>query len=308
MTARRVLALLVAGLLLAACSGDGPEAERTTTTRAVAEAPSGRGRVGPFTVLDGAATERGDLMTGIPIAPGSVLIGPTFPDVGDLRGGFEALLLVVGNPVAVYNHYLDYAAGLGMRAGSGGGCLYGFGSTTCARRVIDPADGEALSVYVQRRPVDGGYVSHAALHYEPPGTVDPHDAGPIATPTPTSVPPVVKLPAQVPAPSADRWSTLLAPNGPELATVEGTQLAGPPGLCPCGPTGWSAVLRVDRPVDAVIAAYARELGVTQPSIRPGRGAGGARVADLGLVPGGIVQLRTVTDRRGSWLLVAVSGG
>jgi hypothetical protein len=308
MTARRVLALLVAGLLLAACSGGGPEAEQTTTTRAVGAAQPVDGRFGPFTVLGGAATERGELTTGIPIAPGSVLIGPTFPDVGDHPGGFEALLLVVGNPVAVFNHYLDDAAALGMRAGTGGGCLYGFGSTTCARRVIDPADGEALSVYVQRRPVDGGYVSHAALHYEPPGTVDPQDAGPIATPTPTSVPPVVELPDRVPPASDADWSTLLAPNGPKLETVEGTQLAGPPGLCPCGASGWSAVLRVDRPVDAVIDAYARQLGVLQPRIRRGHGTDDARIADLGLVPGGIAQLRTVTDDRGSWLLVAFSSG
>jgi hypothetical protein len=243
----------------------------------------------------------------MPIAPGSALIGPTFPDAGDHPGGFEALLLVVGNPVAVYNHYLDDAAGLGMRAGTGGGCLYGFGSTTCARRVIDPADGEALSVYVQRRPVEGGWVSHAALHYEPPGTVDPQDAGPVATPTPTSVPPVLTLPKDIPA-ADTAWSTLLAPNGPKLETVDGTELAGPPGLCPCGATGWSAVLRVDGPVDAAIDAYARQLGVQRPKIRRAHGSAGARVADLGLVPGGIAQLRTVTDRRGSWLLVAFSLG
>jgi hypothetical protein len=211
--------------------------------------------------------------------------------------------------VAVYNHYLDDAAGLGMRAGTGGGCLYGFGSTTCARRVIDPADGEALSVYVQRRPVEGGgYVSHAALHYEPPGTVRPEDAGPVASPTPTSVPPVLQLPARVPPVSSTGWSTALAPNGPKLETVEGTKLAGPPGLCPCGASGWSAVLMVDRPVDAVIDAYARQLGVLQPKIRRAHGSGGARVADLGLVAGGIAQLRTVTDRRGSWLLVAFFSG
>jgi hypothetical protein len=151
-------------------------------------------------------------------------------------------------------------------------------------------------------------VSHAALHYEPPGTVDPQDAGLVAAPTPTSVPPVLTLPKQVPAASGTGWSTLLAPNGPTLETVEGTKLAGPPGLCPCGATGWSAVLAVDRPVDAVIDAYARQLGVTQPKIRRGHGAADARVADLGLVPGGIAQLRTVTDRRGSWLLVAFSSG
>jgi hypothetical protein len=268
-------------------------------------------RVGPFKIDGGAATQRGDLTAGLPIAPGSVLIGPTFPDVGDHPGGFVALLLVVGNPVAVYNHYLDSAAGLGMRAGTGGGCLYGFGSTTCARRVVDPADGEALSVYVQRRPLEGGgYVSHAALHYEPPGSVDPDDAGPVATPTPTSVPPVVPLPKEVAPWSDSGWSTLLAPNGPKLETVLGTQVVGPPGLCPCGASGWSAVLAVSgaRPVDAVIDAYARQLGVLQPKVRRGHGTGDPRVADLGLVPGGIAQLRTVTDRRGSWLLVAFSSG
>jgi hypothetical protein len=310
MTARRVIALLVAGLLLAACSSGGPQAEQTTTTRAERRPQPSEDRVGPFEVSIGAATERGDLTTGLPIAPGSVLIGPTFPDVGDHPGGFEALLLVVGNPVAVYNDYLDDAAGLGMRAGTGGGCLYGFGSTTCARRVIDPADGEALSVYVQRRPVEGGWVSHAALHYEPPGTVAPEDAGTVATPTPTSVPPVLTLPKQVPRWSDRAWSTLLAPNGPKLETVSGTQVVGPPGVCPCGVSGWSAVLQVadDRPVDAVIDAYARQLGVTQPKIRRGHGAGEPRVADLGLVPGGLAQLRAVTDRRGTWLLVAFSSG
>jgi hypothetical protein len=307
MTARRVLALLVAVLLVAACSDDGPEAQQTTTTGSSAPSPSGDGRLGPFTVLPGATTERGELTAGLPIAEGSVLLGPTFPDVGDQPGGFEALLVVLGDPVAVYNAYLDAAAGLGMRAGPPGGCIYGFGSISCFRRVIDPADGEALSVFVQRRPFGDGFVSHAALHYEPPGTVDPDDAGPISPPTPTSVPPVLELPEHLPPVPEDGWSTALAPTGPKLETVSGTALAGPPGLCPCGTAGWSAVLRVDRPVDGVIAAYARQLGVVQPTVRRGRRRD-VRIADLGVVPGGITQLRTVSDDRGTWLLIAVSSG
>src|SRR4051794_35185397 len=159
--------------MVAACADHDPgRADPTTPTSAPASDPSGS-RAGPFTVAAGATRTSGDLTDGLPVADGSVLLGPVFPDLGKLDGGFDALLLVTGDPVAVYNAYVDSAASLGMQTGGAGGCLAGFGSITCARRVIDPSDGEALSIRVERRPIGHGeYVSHAAMHYEPPGTVD----------------------------------------------------------------------------------------------------------------------------------------
>jgi hypothetical protein len=304
-TALRAIALVLALVLAASCSDDGPEAARVTTSSVPAASNQAETRVGPFEVLAGAATSRGELAPDLPIAPGSVLLGPVFPDASH-PDGFVALLLVTSNPIAVYNHYMDEAASLGMRAGMGGGCIYGFGSITCARRVVDPADGEALSVLVERRPVAGGFVSHAALRYEPPGTVDPEDAPPDVPTPPTSTPPVLRLPTHVPAAADDAWSRLLSPGGPALSLADGTALAGPPGPCPCGTRGWSAVMKVDGSPDEAIEAYARQLGVERPNIR--RGPGDVRVADLGLVPGGITQLRTASDARGTWLMFAVSLG
>lgn len=310
------LALLLAGSLLAACSDEGPETTRsTTTTTAPDDVPPAADELGPFPVLAGSTTIDGDLASGIPIAMGSTLLGPTFPDLkadGEADGGFVALLLVTGDPVAVYNDYVDSAEALGMGSGQGG-CISGFGSITCARRVVDPSDGEALSITVERRPVEDGFVSHAALHYEPPGSVDLDEVGPITPSPPTSAPPVVELPQEVPE-ADDGWSQLLSAGGPPLELAEGTMLAGPPGPCPCGTRGWSVVLRVDGSTEDAIDAYAAQLGVDDPVVRTNGDADsdsdsdGAMVADLGLVPGGVTQLRVTTDERGTWLLLSVSFG
>jgi len=302
------LALLIVGSLLAACSDEGPESTRsTTTTMAPDDAPPAADELGPFPVLAGSTTIEGELTSGIPIAIGSTLLGPTFPDLGadgEADGGFVALLLVTGDPVAVYNDYVDSAEALGMRSGQGG-CVSGFGSITCARRVVDPSDGEALSIMVERRPVADGFVSHAALHYEPPGSVDLDEIGPITPSPPTSTPTVVELPQEVPD-AGDGWSQLLSAGGPPLELADGTMLAGPPGPCPCGTRGWSAVLRVDGSAADAIDAYAAQLGVDDPATRTDDD--GSMVADLGLVPGGVTQLRATTDERGTWLMLSVSFG
>jgi hypothetical protein len=151
-------------------------------------------------------------------------------------------------------------------------------------------------------------VSHGALRYLPPGSVDPDDAGEVRPSPPTSTPPVVTLPARVEAPPADDWSRWVAPDGPELHLADGTALATPPGPCPCGGTGWGAVLRVEGSAEDAIDDYAAQLGVDDPEIREGAGEGDVLIADLGLVPGGITQLRAVTDERGTWLLVATGLG
>jgi hypothetical protein len=305
---RRAVALVMAAAIFVACSDGGPErADPTTSTSAPAGRPEAT-RAGPFPVVAGATTSRGELTDGLPIAEGSVLLGPVFPDLGEEGGGFVALLLVTGDPVAVYNSYVDAAAALGMQAGGSGGCVTGFGSITCARRVVDPADGEALSVLVERRPLGHAtYVSHAALHYEPPGTVDPEDAGTVNPSPPTSTPASLDLPAEVAATPDDGWSQALSPGGPTIELPAGAGLAGPPGPCPCGGQGWSAVLRVEGDARAAIDDLAGQLGADAPQVRTGDG-GRARVADLGLVPGGITQIRAVTDDRGTWLLFAVSLG
>ena len=260
-------------------------------------------------MLAGSTTIEGELTSGSPSPAGSTLLGPTFPDLGadgEADGGFEALLLVTGDPVAVYNDYVDSAEALGMRSGQGG-CISGFGSITCARRVVDPSDGEALSIMVERRPVDGRVrvARRAALRAARFGR--PRRGRPDHT-----------LAAHLHARrgrAAAGGTGRRATGGAScsrravrpLELAEGTMLAGPPGPCPCGTRGWSAVLRVDGSAEEAIDAYAAQLGVDDPVIRTDDD-GETMVADLGLVPGGVTQLRATTDERGTWLMLSVSFG
>ncbi len=96
MTALRTIAFALALALVAACSDDGPEPADPSLPETTSVVPT-EGRVGPFAVLAGGTTTRGDLVDGLPIAAGSALLGPTFPDA-DGEGGFSALLLVTGDP------------------------------------------------------------------------------------------------------------------------------------------------------------------------------------------------------------------
>ena len=83
--------LLVLASLLAGCSDDGPDSTRSTTTTAPDDGPPAADEVGPFPVLAGSATSDGELTSGLPIVEGSTLMCPTFPDVADDPGGFEAV-------------------------------------------------------------------------------------------------------------------------------------------------------------------------------------------------------------------------
>src|SRR4051794_9089135 len=106
-TWRRVVASAVVGALLAACGsgGSGPKSNTPSTRPFHARFT----RFGQFTVLDASSLAPGaPVMEGIKVPAGSDLLGGTFPDV-DGKGGFLALGLVTGDPVGVFNDYLEQA-------------------------------------------------------------------------------------------------------------------------------------------------------------------------------------------------------
>jgi len=294
-------------LVLVACGGgdDGgptrPDVDRTAPFREAYE------DAGPFSVLVGSTSGPGTVLAdGITVAPGSRLLGAPFPDV-DGAGGFLALLLITGDPVAVYNAYVDMAQAMGMTVGGPGGCLPGFGTIVCARTLTDPSDGETIVVRVERQPAPPGYVSHAVLRYGAPGTVDPATVGPESPAPPTSVLPPAPLPASVPRPSPSAWNLSVAPEGPGLRELAGSLLVAAPGPCGCAPAGWSAVLRITGSPARLVDGYAAQFGAVRPRLR--RSTVGDRrvaVADLGLLSGGFTQFRTVTEAGATYLLVAVA--
>ncbi len=117
------------------------------------------------------------------------------------------------------------------------------------------------------------------------------------------------LPAGLPPLPPDRINAWVAPEGPAVAEAEGTALVAPPGPCACAALGWSAVLRVTGDHAArVLDAYAEELGGRSAAVtRQGAAGRTVRVARLGPVPAGGVELRTVTGTDGvTWLLLAVA--
>ena len=305
---RLVLVALLASAVLS-CSGKGSDAPTRAATTVAADTAGATHRigVGPFSVLAGSIAPVGRVLTGgLAVPSGSDLLGSVFPDV-DGRGGFLALGLVLGDPATVFNDYLAQAGQLGMSVSDGGICFAAKGAIACARKVTDPSDGEALTVRVERGPAGLGFESHVALRYQAPGSI-PLDGipAPAATP-PTDPPPVIALPATVPALSAAALNQWVAPFGPAMAVQAGSQLVGPPGPCGCATKGWSAVLRVTGSPAEVLTAYAAT--VTHGAVRTtSRTMGGRRVlsADLGLVAGGFVQLRTVTGNGVTYLLIAVA--
>ena len=228
------LALLLAGSLLAACSDEGPESTRSTTTTTAPDdgppaaderrAVPGAGRVGH---VRGRAHQRAADRRGLD-ADRSDLPRP----VADDPGGFEALLLVTGDPVLVYNAYVDAAEALGMQSGR---------AWLHLRVRVDhlrPAHGRPVR---RRGAVDRGRAPRRStgasscrtprLHYEPPGSVDLDEVEPEQASPPTSTPAVVELPDEVPEPGDD-WSQQVGGGGPPLELADGTMLAGAAGSLP----------------------------------------------------------------------------
>jgi hypothetical protein len=250
------------------------------------------------------------LVEGLEVAEGSVLLGPTFPaaDRSGRNGGFLALALVTGDPVAVFNDYLEQARALGM-VPAPGGCFGNPQRINCVNLLADSRDGESLLVVLTRGPGAGyGPVSHVALRYLPPGTPDLSTAEPRPVP-PTAPLPVVPLPdGPVARPPSTDIAVAVRPAGSEpVPLVDGTELVGPPGPCGCAVDGWSAVLRVTGDPRQAVQDWAAALGNPGATIETTE-AGGRKVlqASLGLVPTGGTELRAVTEDGLTHLLIAVA--
>lgn len=257
---RRVAAVAAAltVALLAACSGgDGDASDSTDPAR------SGRGDraavraadVEPFDIdVDDLAGTGTPLGGGLSVPEGAVLQGAAIPDL--VGGGYRALLLVVGEPVGVFNALEAQASSLGM-AGTGA-CLGTEVAVGCTGTYVDGADGETLAVSVTRQSTEAGVVSGASLLYRPPGSHDgpaPDDA----FGGPTSPLPSVALPDPVPVPEDIDVGLAIRPPGSGMRAVErGSVLVGLPGPCACDGPGWSFVVRIEGIARDVLNGYLRQ--------------------------------------------------
>lgn len=256
----RVVALAVAFVLLAAaCSGD-DEATATPKEEPL-EVLSGRTEVteadlGPFALsTDGMAGPVTPLGGGLEVPDGAVLLGVPFPDL--VGAGYRALLLVTGDPVAVFSAVAEQAGGLGMDGD--GGCITVSEGLGCTGRFVDGADGESLTVSARRRVGAAGVASGLTLVYQPPGSQDP-GGQPSAPPPPTNPVFPVELPAgpiEGPA-DTDVAAAVRDPEGPARTLEVGSRVVGLPGPCTCEGPGWSFVVELDGVERDVVAAYARQ--------------------------------------------------
>lgn len=254
------MVVVALALLLGACSG-GDDDDVTDTSDPV-EAVDARVEVAaadlaPFTDVDpddvgGPGTALGG---GLEVPEGALLQGTTFPDL--VGGGFRALLLLTGDPVAVYDALAAQAVGLGMQGP--GGCLGDATIVGCQATFVDPADGESLAVSVSRKldPANG-VVSGVGLLYRPPGSVEDAPEAPGGLTPTTPLPPVV-LPDPVPVPAPEDIARAVRVPGSPMRTLEtGSVLVGLPGPCACEGGGWSVVVRLDGVARDVVHGYARQ--------------------------------------------------
>ncbi len=256
-----IAVLAVVALLAGACSdGDGDEA--TEPADPAAAATGDRVEVttadlGPFTEVEpedvaGPGTPLGG---GLEVPEGALLQGAAFPDL--VGGGFRALLLVTGDPVAVYDALGGQASSLGMQGT--GGCLGAETLVGCQGTFVDAADGESLSVTVNRR-IDPltGVVSGVGLLYRPPGSEEGgSDTTGAVAPTAPLTP--VALPDPVPVPDPLDVALAVRAPGSRMRTVEaGSTLVGLPGPCACDTGGWSMVVRLDGVERDVLHGYMRQ--------------------------------------------------
>lgn len=256
-----LLAVAVAVVLVtAACSSDDDPGAGPTEPAAVAgddRVPVSAAELGPFDLgTEGMAGPGTPLGAGMQVPKGAVLLGVPFPD---LEGsGFRALMLVTGDPVAVFNAVADQAGGLGMVAK--GGCLGAEEEVTCSGRYVDDADGERLRVTLHRTVGTSGVVSGLGLRYEPPGTEEADGTVDPGVPTPTDpVAPVALPEGPIEAPEdVDVVAAVRDSDGRGRAVEVGSELVGMPGPCACAGSGWSFVVELTGVNRDVISAYARQ--------------------------------------------------
>lgn len=258
---RRGLAVVAAGLVvLGACSGGGDEGSDGTDPAAASggdRVEVSASEIGPFTEVDpddlaGPGTPLG---SGLSVPEGAFLQGTTFPDL--VGGGYRALLLVTGDPVAVVDALAGQAYSLGMEGRPG--CLGSETEVGCLAQLVDGSDGESLFLSALRRvnPLTG-VASGVGLLYRPPGSEDdPVDSG--GTP-PTSPLADVTLPDPVPAPPPEDVALAVRDlESPARQLELGSSLVGLPGPCACAGGGWSMVVRLDGVERDVLHGYARQL-------------------------------------------------
>ncbi len=253
--------MLVAALLVASCSSGGDD-EVSDTSDPVEAATGDRVAVDEADLAAFPEVEADDLAGpgtalggGLTVPEGALLQGTAFPDL--VGGGFRALLLVTGSPVAVYDELAGQAAGLGMRGE--GGCLGAENLVGCQATFVDAADGESLSVSVHRK-VDPllGVVSGAGLLYRPPGSEEggPGNDGGIPPTAPLTD---VTLPDPVPVPAPEDVALAVRTAGSPKRTIEpGSELVGLPGPCACDGGGWSMVVRLTGVERDVLHGYMRQ--------------------------------------------------
>lgn len=245
---------------VAACSSD-DEGGATTTEAEVAalsdRTPVTAADLGPFDLsTDGMAGPGTPLGAGLEVPDGAALLGLPFPDL--VGTGFRALMLVTGDPVAVFNAVADQAGGLGMS--TRGGCLGTPEEVGCSGVFVDEADGERLRVTLERSIGAAGVVSGLGLQYEPPGTLEPGDSPGDGVPTPTDPVAPVPLP-EGPLAAPDDIDVVVAvrqPDGRGRSVEVGSELVGLPGPCACTGSGWSFVVELTGVERDVLAAYARQ--------------------------------------------------
>lgn len=261
---RRGAALGIVGLVcvvvLAGCSDAGAGEASDSTDPAESAASGDRVAVtaadtGPFELdLDDVAGAGTPLGGGLSVPDGALLQGAAIPDL--VGGGYRALLLVVGDPVRVFDALDAQASSLGMSGQ--GACLGVIDALGCTGTYADGGDGESLFVSVTRRVTPAGVVSGAAVHYRPPGS----DEGPAPAdePAPPTAPlPPIALPDPVPLPTDEDVAAAVRPPGsPPRALERGSVLVGLPGPCTCEGPGWSIVVRLRGLERDVINGYERQ--------------------------------------------------
>lgn len=303
----------VAILLISGCGWDGDGGEDDVTPATVSDRAErvevDAAEVQPFTVRDGGAAGPGTpLGAGLEVPDGSVVLGTSFPDLEG--GGFRALLLVPGDPVAVFNDLRDQASTMGLVGDAG--CLAAGDRLGCSTHLVDPADGETLTVDLTRRVTDLGSVSGLGLRYRPPGSApDGTSSSQGGGPT-TPIPPLPLPPPPLPeVDPADVGLLVRPPASPIVALEPGSELLGAAGPCACDGEGWSFVVEVTGVLRDVMAAYGRQLAElgSVPDIAD-RPVGDATVLALRIGEGDErAEIFGIEDDEiGDFVVVSVAGG
>lgn len=253
---RRILLVAVAVVVGASSCSDDDESTAPGRQDGRDRAEVREEQLGPFDVdREHFGPPGSPLGASLTVPPGALVAGEPFPAVEG--SGFRAQLLVVGDPLAVYNDVQDQASASGMTPT--GGCMSAGGNFACRTRFVDPSDGEVLTLDLRRQALFAGVISGMTIAYGAPGTIDPRDAPPPSGVPPTGpVAPVALPDGSIGLPDPQDFALALRPPTGRVPVVEsGSELVAPVAPCACG-EGWTAVMAVTAPVRDVMAAYTRQ--------------------------------------------------